>query len=163
MLRRLVLRSFPRLRRLPVEIGWGEEEDLLSYRVRAGRHSILVNECLRGAPARVLEGGIVHELCHLEGDLLLGPASRRQSWDRYFHSRWARMREERAVERRAVALGYAQQLLAFQKFAHRLGWSFGREHGLLYVELTRALVAKNAQPKRSAGSPGRLLPACSFS
>lgn len=135
-LRRLIRRSFPHLRRRPIEIYWGGDDDeLLLYHVEGGRHRIRVNECLRAAPRPVLEGGIAHELCHIARDLRLGPAARDLSWDNYHRSRWTRMREERAVERDAVALGYAPHLLAFWRYARRLGWRFTREHGLLYAEL----------------------------
>lgn len=131
-------RSFPALRRQRVEIYWGgDEEELLFYRPQRGRHYICVHQDLRHAPRPVLEGGIAHELCHILRDLRLGRYSRELSWSRYAHSRWSRMREERAVEREAVALGYATHLLAFLRYARALGWSFTRENGLLYAELAR--------------------------
>jgi hypothetical protein len=48
------------------------------------------------------------------------------------------MREERSVESRAIELGYGNQLLELIRFARRLGYSFKREHGLLYGEILRA-------------------------
>jgi hypothetical protein len=135
---RMVRRSFPRLRGRGVQIVWGGEDDLLSYRVEDGRHIVRVNECLRGAARHVLQGGIAHELCHVEADLRMGPLQREFAWSRYLGSRWCRMREERAVERRVIELGYARQLLAFVQHARRLGYSFSREHGLLYAEILRA-------------------------
>jgi hypothetical protein len=142
ILRRMIRRSFPRLRRQNVSIQWGEEEDLLSYRVEDGRHALRVNDCLRGAPERVLQGGIGHELCHIDGDLRMGPFQRQLAWESYYGSRWRRMREERAVERRAIELGYGRQLLAFVRYARRLGYTFSREHGLLYAEIERAVTAR---------------------
>lgn len=137
ILRHLILRSFPRLRRKPIDIAWGAEDDLLFYNVEDDRHRIWVNDCLRNAPRRVLEGGIAHELCHIDADLRIGPYARQLSWERYFRSRWHRMREERAIEGRAVELGYAPQLLAFMEYTRRLGRTFTREHGLLIWELRR--------------------------
>ena len=125
----MVVRAFPRLRRLKLFIEWGAEDDLLFYTVEADRHLIRVNDCLRLAPRRVLEGGIAHELCHIEADRRMGPYQRQLAWNRYCRSRTSRIREERATERRVTELGYGIQLLAFVRFAKRLGYSFSREHG----------------------------------
>jgi hypothetical protein len=113
---------------------------------------IWVNESLRPAPARVLEGGIAHELCHIDADVRTGPYARRLAWDRYLQSRWCRIREERATERRVLELGYGVQLLAFIQFAHRLGYSFSREHGLLYAEISRSVQGRRGL-NRGASDP----------
>jgi hypothetical protein len=142
ILRLLIARSFPRLRRLPIAISWGRSEsELLSYMENEGRYCIPVNDCLRPASRLVLEGGIAHELCHIDADVRLGPFQRQLAWDRYLQSRWSRMREERDTERRVIALGYGPHLLAFVRYARRLGHSFSREHGLLYAEISRAVTA----------------------
>jgi hypothetical protein len=143
ILRRMIRQSFPRLRRQNVYIQWGEEDDLLSYRVEDARHTVRVNECLRAAPERVLQGGIGHELCHIDADLRMGPFQRQLAWDSYYGSRWRRMWEERAVERRVIELGYGPQLLTFVRYARRLGYTFSREHGLLYAEIARAVAARH--------------------
>ena len=135
----MVVRSFPRLRLLPLTISWGTEEGLLWYTVENGRHLILVNNVLRPATRQVLEGGIAHELCHIDADVRLGPVQREMAWNRYAASRWCRMREERQTEVRVVELGYGPHLLAFVRFARRLGYSFTRENGLLYPEIQRAI------------------------
>jgi hypothetical protein len=139
VLRVLIRRSFPGLRRVPLMISWGTECELLHYAVESDQYVIRVNACLRTAPRRVLEGGIVHELCHIESDLKLRPYQRELAWARYLNSRWCRMREERATEWRVVELGYGPQLLALIRFAHGLGYSFSREHGLFYAEIVRAI------------------------
>ena len=138
ILRRMIIRSFPRLRRLDIRIGWGAEEDLLLYALDHGRHAIQVNDFLRPAPRAVLEGGIAHELCHIDADIRLGAYQRELAWNRYGRLRWSRICEERATERRVIELGYGVQLLAFVRFARRLGYSFTREHGLLYWEIAAA-------------------------
>lgn len=145
ILRRMIVRSFPRLRRLDIGISWGAEEGLLLYTSEDGRHSIEVNECLRTAPRAVLEGGIAHELCHIDADLRLGAYQRELAWNRYSRLRWSRIREERATEWRVIELGYGAQLLAFVRFARRLGHSFTHEHGLLYQEIVAATRA--ARPR----------------
>ena len=48
------------------------------------------------------------------------------------------MRNERATEQQAIALGYGRHLLALIRFSRRLGYTFAREHGLLYAEILRA-------------------------
>ncbi len=153
ILRRLIRRSFPHVRRRPIDIYWGggEDDELLLYHLEHHRHSIRVNATLRAAPRRVIEGGIAHELCHIARDLRLGRHSRDLSWEKYDRCRWARMREERAVEREAVALGYAPHLLAFWRYAHCLGWRFAREHGLLYTELLTTI----RTPSPGRGTPPR--------
>ena len=139
LLRRLIARSFPRLRLLGITIAWGGGDDLLYYAVQGGNRLIRVNECLRPASTRALEGGIAHELCHVDADLRLRPYQRELAWARYGSSRWYRMREERAAEMRAIELGYGPNLLTFIRFARKIGYSFSREHGLLYAEILRAM------------------------
>ena len=86
-----------------------------------------------------MEGGIVHELCHIDSDLKLGAYQRRLAWERYARSRWYRIREERAIETRVIELGYGRHLLELIRFTGRLGYTFDREHGLSYAEVLRAL------------------------
>ena len=138
ILRQMVRRSFPRLRRRAIAIGWGSEEELFYYTVDAEQYLIAVNPSLRGAPRRALEGGIAHELCHIDADLKLGAYPRLLAWNRYSESRWYRMRNERATEYQAIALGYGRHLMELIRFASRLGYRFAREHGLFYAEILRA-------------------------
>src|ERR1700744_2289030 len=98
ILRRLLVRSFPRLRHIRLTIAWGVDDALMCYTVTNGTHLIRVNECLRPATTQVLEGGLAHELCHIDADLRLGRYQRELAWRRYVASRWCRMREERATE-----------------------------------------------------------------
>jgi hypothetical protein len=133
------VRSFPRLRRLPVDIVWDEMDDLLLYSVESGRHVVRVNRILRSATDRVLKGGIAHELSHIDADMRMGRYQLELAWQRYERSRWSRVREEQSTERRVLALGYGPQLLAFVRYARRLGYSFSREHGLPYAEIRRAV------------------------
>jgi hypothetical protein len=139
ILGRLVRRSFPLLRRVPLQIEWGGEDELLCYGVEDDQFCIWVNPWLRPGPPRALEGGLAHELCHIDADLRLRPYARQLAWARYLQSTCCRIREERATERRVLELGYGPHLLAFIHFAHRLGYSFSREHGLLYSEIARAV------------------------
>ena len=138
ILRRLILRSFSTLRRRQIRICWGAEDELLYCATEDGQYTIAVNNVLQGAGRRVLEGGIAHELCHIEADLQLGSYQRQLAWERYARSRWARMREERVAEQRVIELGYGTHLLELIRFTRRLGYSFEREHGLSYVEVLRA-------------------------
>lgn len=150
ILRELIRRSFPRLRRRAIAIGWGAEDELLYYTADGEEYLIAVNPCLQPAPRRVLEGGIVHELCHINADLRLGVYGSQLAWTRYSESRWYRMRNERATEQQAVALGYGRQLMALIRFARGLGYSFGREHGLLFAE-----IVISSRSDRSPGSQRR--------
>ena len=139
ILRRLVLRSFPRLRRVPIRISWGADDEFLYYTLEGEGCAIGVHECLRNAPRIVLHGGVVHELCHIDADFRLGAYQRQLAWERYSNSRFSRMREERAIEYRVLELGYGRELLAFIRFAYRLGYGFTREQGLTFAEIQRAL------------------------
>ena len=139
----MVRRSFPRLRRRTIAIGWGAEEELFYYMADAEQYLIAVNRSLQGAPRRVLEGGIAHELCHIDADLRLGVYPRQLAWNRYAESRWYRMRNELATEQQAIALGYGPQLLELIRYARRLGYTFAREHGLFYAEILRAEVSRS--------------------
>jgi hypothetical protein len=150
ILRKLIRRSFPRLRQRIVTIGWGGGEELLYYTAYADRNMIVVNNWLRGANRRVFEGGIAHELCHIDADLRLGVFQRQLAWERYSQSRWYRMREERSTERRVIELGYGECLLELIRFARRLGYSFEREHGLLYAEVLRAEALRACKRWRSS-------------
>ena len=142
VVRQMIRRSFPRLRRRWVTIEWGAaEEELLAYRVEGGRHAIRVNDDLRRAPRRVLEGGIAHELCHIDADLRLTPRVRDLSWERYERSRWWRIREERATDERVIDLGYGPQLFAFLRYVRGIGYTLSREHGLRPGEVIRAFSA----------------------
>jgi hypothetical protein len=142
LLRRLMVRSFPRLRRYAILIRWDTQDDLLCYSVTGHERLITVSHCLKEARRGALEGGIVHELCHIETELLLGPYQRHLAWDRYSRSRWCRMREERSVEARAIELGYRNELLELIRFTRRLGFTFDREHGLSYTEVLRPELLK---------------------
>ena len=150
IVRHMILRSFPRLRRPPITISWGLDDGLLDYVEEPLEHLIRVNDCLRGAPRRVLQGGIAHELCHIDAGLRTGPFQRQLAWQRYFASRWSRTREERGTEYRVIQLGYGPQLLAFLHYARGLGHSFSREHGLLEPEIRRALASISSPAPRPA-------------
>jgi hypothetical protein len=142
LLRRLIVRSFPSLRRKAILIQWGTQDELLYYSVTGHERLITVSHCLKEARRSALEGGIVHELCHIESDLLLGPYQRRLAWERYSRSRWCRIREECSVEVRAIELGYRYELLELIRFTRRLGFTFDREHGLSYAEVLRPELLK---------------------
>ncbi|HEY1341223.1 MAG TPA: hypothetical protein VGF59_27120 [Bryobacteraceae bacterium] len=152
ILRRLILRSFPRLHHHPIDISWGLNDGLLDYQTGDGTALIRVNTCLKGAPDRVLEGGLVHELEHADADRRLGRLRREADWRHYEACRWARIREERAVEADAIRMGYGPQLLAFVRYARRLGYSFSREDGLTEPEIRRAM----ATPWTSRATGARL-------
>src|SRR5438309_3302825 len=97
ILRRLVARGFPELKRLRIRIDFDElsDDECLRYDWESGRYRIRINEFLRGAPRRVLEGGIAHELCHILADSRLGPFQRQLAYDYYARSAKYRIRDER--------------------------------------------------------------------
>jgi hypothetical protein len=137
VLRRVVVRSFPELRRLRIGIACEELDPgtLLQYYVVDGRWRIAVSPEMRRAPARVLEGGIAHELAHIVRDCRLGPFQRDLAFDRFAASRTYRIKEERATDRRAVERGYGPQLLALVKWARTVGIRFYGDSGLRAWEI----------------------------
>ena len=148
ILRWMIRRSFPRLRRRAIAIGWGAEEELFYYTADGEHYLIAVNPALQRAPRRVLEGGVAHELCHIDADLRLGVYARQLAWSRYSESRWYRMRNERATEQQAVALGYADELMALIRFARGLGYTFARENGMSYAEIVISSRSDRSLPSR---------------
>jgi len=141
ILRRIVARSFPELKRHRIAIRFGEldRDTCFFYCQEAGRYRITVSNCLRPAPPRVLEGCIAHELSHILQDSRLGRWQRELAFERYSRSAVYRMRDERRTDLRQLGLGYGPQLLAFLSYAKTLGFRFTREDGLLRGEISRRL------------------------
>jgi hypothetical protein len=137
ILRQLIRRSFPELRRLRIGIGFDDLEPgtCLEYYTLDGRFGIAVSPLLREAPQKALAGGIAHELAHIARDHHLGPLQRKWAFERFASSRTYRFREERATDRRAVERGYGPHLMALAAFARRIGIRFERENGLLTNEI----------------------------
>jgi hypothetical protein len=149
VIRLLVARSFPELKRHRIGIEFGEldRDTCFFYCLEAGRYRITVSNSLRRAPRRVLEGGIAHELSHILGDSGLGPRQRDLAFGRYARSRSYRMRDERETDLRQIDRGYGPHLLAFLSYAKTLGFRFTREHGLVPAEISRRLhMQKHAPP-----------------
>jgi hypothetical protein len=139
LLRQIVSRSYPELRRLRIGIAFEDLEpaDCLQCYTRDGRFRIAVSPLLRDAPRKALEGGLAHELAHVLRDCRLGPFSARLSSERLAASRSYRLREERATDRAAIERGYGPHLIALVRFARRLDIRFYRENGLLPEEIAR--------------------------
>jgi hypothetical protein len=148
VLRRLILRSFPEVRRLRIGITFEElaPGDCLEYYTLGGRFRIGVSPLLRAAPRMALEGGIAHELSHILQDHRLGPARLEAAFARSAASRTYRIREERAADRCAIERGYGPHLIVLVRFARRLGIRFYRENGLVAAEIVDQ--HKRLWPKR---------------
>lgn len=146
ILRRLIAAGFPELRRLDITIEFRhfDGDDLLSYEIDADRYLIAINDCLCDAPKRVLEGGIAHELSHIVHDSRMTVFRLDLAFARYANSIAYRIRDERRTELRVIERGFGEHLLAFVRYARRLGYSFSREHGLLPGEIL-ALVSRNSR------------------
>src|SRR5689334_2983806 len=150
--RRMIVRSFPELRRLRIGVAYEElgPGDLLQYYTRRGRFRIAVSPLLSDAPRVAVEGGIAHELAHILRDCRLGPQQRDLAWDRFAASRTYRIKEERATDERAIERGYGRHLLALARFAKRQGITFGAESGLLAREV--AALVKGPRAGRRPGT-----------
>ena len=148
ILRPMVARRFPELKRHRIAIEFGEldRDTCFFYGWEAGRYLITVSNCFRPAPRRVLEGGIAHELSHILRDSRLGPWQRELAFGRYARSSAYRMRDERSTDLRQIDRGYGPQLLAFLSYSKTMGFRFTSEHGLLRAEISRRLsVQKHAR------------------
>jgi len=146
----MVAKSFPELKRLRIAIEFGEldRDTCFFYCLEAGRYRILISDCLRRAPRRVLEGGIAHELSHIVVDSRLGPRQRDLAFQRYALSAAYRIRDERETDLRQIRRGYGRQLLAFLSYGKTLGFRFTREHGLLRAEIgSRLRMYAQARPR----------------
>lgn len=132
--------AFPELDRLRIPIAFDAlpEDTLLRYDLEPGGNSILVNDCLRRAPVRALQGGIAHELAHLVRDCRIPRPARSRAYDRYDRSRPYRIRDERATDHLEIERGFGPHLLSFLRHARRLGYRFTPEHGLRYREIVQA-------------------------
>lgn len=138
-LRRVILRSFPELRRLRVGIAYEElgPGDLLQYYIADGRWRIAASPLLRAAPVGAVEGGLAHELAHIVRDSRLSPFARDLAFDRFAGSRTYRIKEERATDRRAIGRGYGPELMALVRWARSQGIRFDGESGLRGSEIAR--------------------------
>jgi hypothetical protein len=154
VLRQMVLRSYPELRRFRVGIAFEDLEsgDCLQCYTRNGRFRIAVSPLLRDAPRRALEGGLAHELAHVLRDCRLGPFSAKLSSERIAASRSYRLREERATDLTAIERGYGPHLMELVRFARRLGIRFYRENGLLPEEIARLSRMRKGLPGDNIGA-----------
>ena len=158
ILRRMIARSFPELKRLRIAIEFGplDRDTCFFYSHDCGRYQITVSDCLRRGPRRVLEGGIAHELSHVVQDSRLGPRQREIALERYARSPGYRMRDERATDLRQIARGYGPQLLAFLSYARALGFRFTRQHGLIPPEISSRIRGRaNGRPAAYNGESSR--------
>ena len=153
ILRRVVAKGFPELKRLRIAIEFGEldPDTCFFYDQEAGRYRITVNDILRGAPTRALEGGIAHELAHIVHDSRLGRRQRELALARYARSAAYRMRDERSTDMRQIERGYGPELLAFLSFARTLRIRFTRAHGLVLSEISARLRLRPVTASESAG------------
>src|SRR5262245_32486424 len=107
------------------------------YDVSGDTYLIGVDNSLRGAPRRVLEGGFADELAHVVRDRRLGPFQLALGYEHYRTRPAYRIRDEQDTDRESIRRGYGPQLLALSLWARARGYTSGREHGLLFGELMR--------------------------
>ena len=141
ILRILIRRGFPELAGRHFEIRFGDYDDWMWYDISGARFIIGVDNSLRSAPRRVLEGGLAHELAHITRDLRLRPLQRARAYQRYGVSSVYRIRDEQATDREEMRRGYGRQLLALMLWARARGFTSGREHGLLLADVYRLMRA----------------------
>ena len=140
VLRILIRRAFPELRGTKIALQFGDFDSWMYYQPAAPASFILgVDNSLREAPRRVLEGGFAHELAHIACD------RRRSRWQldfafaRYRVSISWRIREERRTDLEVIRRGYGRHLLSLMLYARAHGYTSCREHGLLIAEVRRRI------------------------
>src|SRR5689334_7951451 len=109
------------------------------YDLSADGFIIGVDNSLRHAPRRVLEGGLAHELAHIVHDLRRKPFQRARAYEYYRRIRAYRIHDERGTDVEVIRRGYGPQLLALMLWARTRGYTSAREHGLLLAEIYRRL------------------------
>lgn len=137
ILRTLLRRGFPELAGREFEIRFGNFDDWMWYDISGSVFVIGVDNSLRPAPRRVVEGGFAHELAHIARDLRMGPWQRTLAYERYRRSCAYRIRDEAQTDREAIRRGYGRQLLALMLWGRARGYTSGREHGLLLHQVIR--------------------------
>ena len=137
ILRILIRRGFPELAGRDFRIHFGDYEDWMWYDIAGGAFVIGVDNLLRAAPRRVVEGGFAHELAHIVRDLRLRPFPRGLAYRRYIRLRAYRIRDERGTDLEVIRRGYGRQLLALMLWGRTRGYTSGPEHGLLLAEVVR--------------------------
>jgi hypothetical protein len=137
ILRILIRRGFPELAGRHFLIRFGDSDDWMSYHRSGDAFIIGVDNSLRAAPRRVLEGGFAHELAHIVRDLRFRPYQRALACGKYLAHRAYRIRDEQDTDREAIRRGYGRHLLALMLWARTRGYTSAREHGLLLADLYR--------------------------
>jgi hypothetical protein len=143
ILRILIRRHFPELRRVRIALQAGDY-DCWMYYEPAGRRSFIlgVDRSLEGAPRRVLEGGFAHELAHITRDIRYSPFQLDRAFGRYQRSLAWSIRDERNTDLEAIRRGCGPQLLALMRYGRARGYPSCREQGLLIGEVRRRLKSK---------------------
>ena len=141
ILRILIRRGFSELAGRSFQIRFGDYDDWMWYDISGRTFLIGVDNSLRGAPRRVLEGGFAHELSHIVRDLRLHPFQRARAYERYGVHRYYRIHDELNTDREAIRRGYGRQLLALILWGLARGYTSGREHGLLLADVYKAIRA----------------------
>ena len=139
ILRILIRRGYSELAGRSFQIRFDDFDDWMWYDISGETFVIGVDNSLRGAPRRVLEGGFAHELSHIVRDLGLRPFQRARAYERYGWHRHYRIRDEQDTDREAIRRGYGRQLLALILWGRARGYSSGREHGLLLADVYRVI------------------------
>jgi hypothetical protein len=137
ILRILIRRGFPELAGRDFRICFGNYDSWMWYDLSGRTFLIGVDNSLRAAPRRVLEGGFAHELAHVIRDRRLGPFQRGLAYKRYCSLRPYRIRDERGTDLEVIRRGYGMQLLALMLWARTRGYTSGPEHGLLLADIVR--------------------------
>jgi hypothetical protein len=140
ILRILIRRSFPELRRSRIRLQTGDYDCWMYYEPAGRREFILgVDRSLESAPRRVLEGGFAHELAHIARDIRYSPSQLERAAARYAASAAWRARDERNTDLEAIRRGCGLQLLALMRWGRVRGYTSVREQGLLLSEVHRLL------------------------
>ncbi|MEA1994321.1 MAG: hypothetical protein U9N35_08025 [Euryarchaeota archaeon] len=98
---------------------------------------IEVDESLKNASQKVIEGGLAHELSHIVIDRDLGDISVETPSEKMF--RRYKTLDERNTDLTVILRGFGSQLLALLKYSENKGFSHYREDGLSIREVEQIL------------------------
>src|SRR5689334_22445657 len=90
ILRQVIRRGFPELRRMRITLAVGEYDDWMYYEPAGeGRRNYVigVDRALFDAPRRAIAGCFAHELAHIVREIRMGRWRLDRAWDLYFSSR----------------------------------------------------------------------------
>lgn len=110
-----------------------------SYERNERKYHIEADKKMKKAPLEVVEGGLAHELAHIERDSKLGFFERREDIRKYNDSAEYRKEDERETDMLVIQKGYGKQLLEFIKYHNKRRRKYKKKDGLTKKEIKKLI------------------------